>query len=129
MGVEMNKNELTERDICTKYILPALKNAGWDEMLQLREEFEISKGRIIVRGRRASCCEPGRYCDVQNAQHQSGEYEAKNSRAILDNQLPNMRPMPFHPAGGATVQDSRPDPKNFANPRTAEKLRGFSGYG
>jgi len=26
----MNKKELSERDICTKYILPALVKAGWD---------------------------------------------------------------------------------------------------
>ncbi|MFU8833240.1 MAG: EcoAI/FtnUII family type I restriction enzme subunit R, partial [Wenzhouxiangella sp.] len=49
----MNKQELTERDICTKYILPALEQAGWDIQLQVREEFEISAGRIIVRGNMA----------------------------------------------------------------------------
>ena len=27
----MDKRTLTERDICTKFILPALKRAGWDE--------------------------------------------------------------------------------------------------
>jgi type I site-specific restriction endonuclease len=35
----MDKRSLTERDICTKFILPAVKRAGWDEMLQVREEF------------------------------------------------------------------------------------------
>ena len=28
----MNKKALTERDICTKFITPALKQTGWDEM-------------------------------------------------------------------------------------------------
>src|ERR1035438_9368762 len=47
----MNKKALSERDICTKYITPALKQAGWDEFSQIREEVYFTKGRIIVRGR------------------------------------------------------------------------------
>ena len=47
----MNKKQLSERDICTKYITPALRRAGWDEMTQLREEVSFTKGRIIVRGK------------------------------------------------------------------------------
>src|SRR6187200_2036194 len=47
----MDKRSLTERDICTKFILPALKRAGWDEMLQVREEVFFTNGRIIVRGK------------------------------------------------------------------------------
>ena len=47
----MNKKLLTERDICTKYITPALERAGWDIATQIREEFPLTKGRIIVRGK------------------------------------------------------------------------------
>lgn len=47
----MDKYTLSERDICTKFITPALRNAGWDEMVQIREEFSFTKGRIIVRGK------------------------------------------------------------------------------
>ena len=47
----MDKRSLTERDICTKFILPAVKRAGWDEMVQIREEVYFTKGRIIVRGK------------------------------------------------------------------------------
>ena len=47
----MNKKTLSERDICTKYITPALKQAGWDEFSQIREEVSFTKHRIIVRGR------------------------------------------------------------------------------
>ncbi|WOH76456.1 DEAD/DEAH box helicase family protein [Bradyrhizobium sp. NDS-1] len=47
----MDKRSLSERDICTKYITPALRDAGWDEMLQIREEVGFTKGRIIVRGK------------------------------------------------------------------------------
>jgi type I restriction enzyme R subunit len=47
----MHKHGLSERDICTKFITPALRKAGWDEMLQIREEVGFTKGRIIVRGK------------------------------------------------------------------------------
>src|SRR5262249_5984995 len=33
---------------------PALRSAGWDEMLQIREEVGFTKGRIIVRGKLVS---------------------------------------------------------------------------
>ena len=47
----MNKKQLSERDICTKFITPSLRQAGWDEITQLREEVTFTKGRIIVRGK------------------------------------------------------------------------------
>ncbi|CAK0746432.1 Type I restriction enzyme EcoEI endonuclease subunit [Azospirillaceae bacterium] len=47
----MDKRTLSERDICTKFITPALRQAGWDEMTQIREEVGFTKGRIIVRGK------------------------------------------------------------------------------
>ncbi len=47
----MDKRTLSERDICTKFITPALHQAGWDEILQIREEVTFTKGRIIVRGK------------------------------------------------------------------------------
>jgi type I restriction enzyme R subunit len=50
----MNKKELSERDICTKFITPALRQSGWDEMLQIREEVSFTKGRVIVRGKMVS---------------------------------------------------------------------------
>ena len=49
--IGMDKRSLSERDICTKFITPALRTAGWDEMLQIREEVSFTKGRIIVRGK------------------------------------------------------------------------------
>jgi len=42
---------LSERDVCTKFIAPALAAAGWDLQTQVREEVGFTKGRIIVRGR------------------------------------------------------------------------------
>jgi type I restriction enzyme R subunit len=50
----MDKSVLSERDICTKSIPPALRRAGWDEMLQIREEVSFTKRRIIVRGKLVS---------------------------------------------------------------------------
>jgi type I restriction enzyme R subunit len=47
----MDKRSLSERDICTKFVTPALRKAGWDQMLQIREEVSFTKGRIIVRGK------------------------------------------------------------------------------
>lgn len=47
----MDKRQLSERDICTKFITPALVQAGWDIATQVREEFPLTKGRIIVRGK------------------------------------------------------------------------------
>lgn len=43
--------KLTERDICTKFITPAIQSAGWDIQTQVREEVSFTKGRIIVRGK------------------------------------------------------------------------------
>src|SRR6266511_3550624 len=47
----MNKKDLSERDICTKFITPAVVKAGWDIQWQVREEVYFTKGRIIVRGK------------------------------------------------------------------------------
>ena len=47
----MSNRQLSERDICTKFITPALEKAGWDISTQVREEFPITRGRIIVRGK------------------------------------------------------------------------------
>ncbi|WP_347917473.1 EcoAI/FtnUII family type I restriction enzme subunit R [Paracoccus marcusii] len=47
----MHKGSFSERDICTKFITPSLRQAGWCEITQIREEVSFTKGRIIVRGR------------------------------------------------------------------------------
>ena len=46
-----DKKSLSERDICSKYITPAITGAGWDLHSQIREEVSFTKGRIIVRGK------------------------------------------------------------------------------
>ncbi len=47
----MNKKTLSERDICTKFITPALEKAGWDRQLQILEEVPFTDGKIYVRGK------------------------------------------------------------------------------
>ena len=49
-----SKKDLSERDICTKYIQPALEKAGWDKKIQIREEVIFTDGRITVRGKSLS---------------------------------------------------------------------------
>jgi type I restriction enzyme R subunit len=56
----MNKKELSERDICTKFITPAVTQVGWDLLSQIREEVSFTKGRIIVRGKLVTRGKPKR---------------------------------------------------------------------
>lgn len=50
----MTRETFSERDICTKRILPALVAAGWDVETQIREEVSFTRGRIVVRGKLVS---------------------------------------------------------------------------
>ena len=47
----MDKKSLSERDICTKFITPALQKAGWDLQKQILEEVFFTDGKIYVRGK------------------------------------------------------------------------------
>ena len=47
----MNKKSLSERDICSKFIQPAIEKAGWNRNTQIREEVSFTDGRIIVQGK------------------------------------------------------------------------------
>jgi type I restriction enzyme R subunit len=47
----MQKNELTETDIRTKFITPAIAKGTWDLMSQVFEEHYFTKGRVVVRGK------------------------------------------------------------------------------
>ncbi|WES90645.1 EcoAI/FtnUII family type I restriction enzme subunit R [Dickeya fangzhongdai] len=49
----MDKKQLSERDICTKFITPAIQQAGWQQH-QFREEVNLTDGRVMVRGKMAS---------------------------------------------------------------------------
>ncbi|RYZ25634.1 MAG: type I restriction endonuclease subunit R, partial [Chitinophagaceae bacterium] len=47
----LNKKQLSERDICTKFITPSLQKAGWDLDIQVLEEVSFTAGKIYVRGK------------------------------------------------------------------------------
>jgi len=47
----IDKKTLSERDICTKFITPAVEKAGWDRLTQLLEEVTFTDGKIYVRGK------------------------------------------------------------------------------
>ncbi|TCN67672.1 type I restriction enzyme R subunit [Acetobacteroides hydrogenigenes] len=47
----IDKKKLSERDICTKFITPAIEKAGWNKLTQLMEEVTFTDGRIYVRGK------------------------------------------------------------------------------
>ena len=47
----LDKKQLTETDIRTKFITPAIIGSNWDLMTQIREEAFFTAGRVIVRGK------------------------------------------------------------------------------
>lgn len=51
---KINKKELSETDICDLFITPAIKNAGWDPVSQIRREVTLTPGPVIVRGNMSS---------------------------------------------------------------------------
>ena len=51
---KINKKELSETDICDLFITPSIKDAGWDQMRQIRREVTLTPGPIIVRGNLSS---------------------------------------------------------------------------
>lgn len=51
---ELNLSNLTETDIITKCVMPAILNAGWDNTTQIRQEVKLRDGKVIVRGKVAA---------------------------------------------------------------------------
>jgi len=50
----LDKKQLTEADIRTKFILPSLKKSGWDDYSQIMEEYYFTAGEIKVKGKKTS---------------------------------------------------------------------------
>ena len=46
----ISKKNMSEDDIRTKYIIPALQKSGWDIHNQVREQVYFTDGRIFVKG-------------------------------------------------------------------------------
>lgn len=49
----MNKKNLSESDICDKYVRPSLVDAGWHTLEQIYAQFPLRAGRVVVRGNRS----------------------------------------------------------------------------
>ncbi|MBC7798949.1 MAG: DEAD/DEAH box helicase family protein, partial [Pyrinomonadaceae bacterium] len=47
----IDKKSLSEQDICTKFITPAIVKAGWDSTTQFLQEVSFTDGKIYVRGK------------------------------------------------------------------------------
>ncbi|HOX31450.1 MAG TPA: DEAD/DEAH box helicase family protein [Spirochaetales bacterium] len=45
---------MTEQEIRNNYIRPAIEKAGWEGKKQIREEYSLTAGRVVVRGQGAS---------------------------------------------------------------------------
>jgi type I restriction enzyme R subunit len=48
------KKALSEIDICDLFITPSIKNAGWDQLTQIRREVTLTPGPVVVRGNMSS---------------------------------------------------------------------------
>ena len=48
------KKQLSETDICDLFITPAIKQAGWDQVQQIRREVTLTPGPVVVRGNMSS---------------------------------------------------------------------------
>jgi hypothetical protein len=108
----MNKKQLSERDICTKFITPALRRAGWDEITQLREEVSFTKGRIIVRGKLVT---RGKRRIARGDLAARARDGVTSARRVLDTFVPTAQ---LGPERADVIHDSLP-----RNQRTEEPFR------
>ncbi|PJR07778.1 DEAD/DEAH box helicase [Raoultella ornithinolytica] len=51
---DLNLSTLTEADIITKLVMPAILDAGWNDTTQIRQEVKLRDGKVIVRGKVAA---------------------------------------------------------------------------
>ncbi|HIF9203575.1 TPA: EcoAI/FtnUII family type I restriction enzme subunit R [Photobacterium damselae] len=54
MVEKFSKSQLSEADIISKFILPAIKSNGWNDMTQIRQEVKLRDGKVVVRGQIAA---------------------------------------------------------------------------
>jgi len=47
----VNRDGLSERDICNGFVTPAVIDADWDLQAHIRQEATFIAGRIIVRNK------------------------------------------------------------------------------
>lgn len=127
------KRDLSERDICTQFIIPAIKAAGWDIERQVREEVAFTDGRIFVRGNQTTRGErkradivlyykpniPIAIIEAKDNSHSvgAGMQQALNYASILD------IPVAFSSNGDGFLQHDRSGQK--AQVETELALNGF----
>ncbi|EMM5893569.1 DEAD/DEAH box helicase family protein [Klebsiella michiganensis] len=51
---DLNLSTLTEADIITKRVMPAILDAGWSDTTQIRQEVKLRDGKVIVRSKVAA---------------------------------------------------------------------------
>jgi type I restriction enzyme, R subunit len=54
----LDKKKLSERDICSKFITPAIIHAGWNPCPQIREVVNVTDGRVLVNDNSMSRARP-----------------------------------------------------------------------
>lgn len=47
----ISKKSLSEQDIRTKFITPAIEKAGWNKITQMGEDVALTDGKIFIRGK------------------------------------------------------------------------------
>lgn len=119
---------LSEQDICTQRITPALVDAGWDLNLQVRQEVSVTKGRIIVRGKLVSRGRgkradyilyikpniPLAVIEAKDASHAMGD----GIQQALDYAETLGTPSPSPPTARASSSTTGPSPKGHGKPRS-----------
>ena len=103
-----SKKDLSERDICTQFIVPALQKAGWDIARQVREEVFFTDGRIFVKGSKTARGERKRadFILYHKPNIPIAVIEAKDNKHAVGAGLQQALPHP-RPADGTQLQRRR----------------------
>lgn len=82
--MEVNKKDLKEQEIRTRYITPALQAKGWEVCKNMREEYYFTDGRVVVAGKQHSVAE-GKKADylLYHNNHPIAVVEAKDNKHAL----------------------------------------------
>ena len=81
-------SRLTERDLCTQYVTPAIAAAGRNPATRIREQVDIARGRVVVQGKK-----------TERAERTFADYILYHKSNI---------PLAAAPAAGATGQQRLP---------------------
>ena len=112
----MHKKNLSESDLCDKFIRPAMEAAGWHGLDQIYREYPLRAGRVVVRGKTAqrdkSTVLRADYALFYKANIPLAVVEAKDNQHAMGAGLPQgparsraARPARHHPAGHARSPD------------------------